>query len=290
VRTRPNSETARRRSPKREREPEKRERGTRRQDTRERRPGKNAPACYVYGIVGGDARLPEGLEGLGGGEVSLIRHGDLAGAVSEISPGQALGTREDLMAHEGVVEALAARTTTLPLRFGAVVTTADALVEEMLIPYHDWFADVLSDLAGTREYAIVGVYVEDVVIREVLQEEPEAMRLRERIRGVPADAAYYDRIRLGELIVKSLDEKRQVDTEKLVDTLEPHAAAVALRSPAGEDTAADVAFLVADRRLKEFEAAVDALGERWAGRVRLRMVGPLAPYDFVPPPPDEEGV
>jgi hypothetical protein len=33
---------------------------------------------------------------------------------------------------------------------------------------------------------------------------------------------------------------------------------------------------------------VDRLGERWSGRVRLRMVGPLAPYDFVPTPPGEE--
>jgi len=241
----------------------------------------------VYAIVSADARPPKGLKGLGGSEVSLIRHGDLAGVVSEIPPGQALGTREDLLAHEAVVEALAEETTTLPLRFGAVVTTADALVEEMLIPHQGWFMDVLVDLMGAREFAVIGVYVEDTMIREVLAEDPEALRLRARIRELPENAAYYDRIRLGELIVKALDEKRQVDTEALLDTLEPYATAVALRSPTGEDIAADAAFLVTDRRRKEFEEAVDALGERWAGRVRLRMVGPLAPYDFVPPSPEE---
>lgn len=246
-----------------------------------------ARACYVYGIVPVDARLPEGLTGLGGGEVTLVRHGDLAGVVSEIPVGQALGTRDDLLAHESVVEAVAGETTTLPLRFGSVVTTGDALVEEMLLPYHDWFMEVLEDLTGVREFAVVGVYVEDAVIREVLQENPEAAQLRERIRGLPEDASYYDRIRLGELIVKALDEKRQEDTGELVRTLEPYAAAVAPRSPAGEDTAADAAFLVSDRDLPAFEEAVDELGERWADRVRLRLVGPLAPYDFVPPPPEE---
>lgn len=246
-----------------------------------------ARGCYVYGIVRADIRLPDDLNGLGGYEVSLVRHGDLACVVSEIPLDRALGTREELLAHENVVEALAAETTTLPLRFGAVVTTADAAVEEMLVPYHDWFVDVLADLAGAREFAVIGVYVEDVVIREVLAENPEAMRLRGRIRELPENAAYYDRIRLGELIVKALDEKRQVDTEALLDALEPYAEAVALRSPAGEDTAADAAFLVADRRLPDFEEAVDALGERWAGRIRLRIVGPLAPYDFIPPSPEE---
>ncbi|MGH3379314.1 MAG: GvpL/GvpF family gas vesicle protein [Actinoallomurus sp.] len=244
-------------------------------------------ACYVYGIVRGKARLPDDLVGLGGANVSVVRHGDLAGVVSEISPGQALGTREDLLAHEDVVETLAAEATMLPLRFGAVVTTPDALVEEMLVPYHDWFMDVLADLSGTQEFAIIGGYVEDVLIREVLAEEPEAAGLREKIRGLPEDAAYYDRIRLGELIVKAMEDKRQTDTEELVAALEPYTADAALRTPAGEDTAADVAFLVTEQRLPEFEDAVDALGERWAGRIRLRMVGPLAPYDFVPPPPEE---
>jgi Gas vesicle synthesis protein GvpL/GvpF len=262
---------------------------TRPESETERRPeGGPARACYVYGIVPADARLPEeGLTGLAGGEVSLVRHGDLAGVVSEISVGQALGTRDDLLAHEAVVEALAAQTTTLPLRFGSVVTTGDALVEEMLLPYHDWFMEVLEDLAGLREFAVVGVYVEDTVIREVLGEDPEAAQLRERIRGLPEDATYYDRIRLGELIVTALDEKRRVDSAELARTLEPYAAAVAPRTPAGEDTAADVAFLVSDRELPAFEEAVDELGERWADRIRLRLVGPLAPYDFVPSPPEE---
>jgi hypothetical protein len=256
-------------------------------ETAQRPADERARACYVYGIVRGKARLPQDLRGLGGAEVSLVRHGDLAGVVSEIPAGQALGTREDLMAHEEVVETLAVETTTLPLRFGAVVTTVDALVEEMLVPYHDWFMDVLADLSGVRELVVTGVYVENVVIREVLAEDPEAARLRERVRELPEDAAYYERIRLGELIVKALDEKRRRDTEELVDVLEPYAADVALRSPAGEDTAADVAFLVTERRLPEFEEAVGALGERWAGRVRLRLVGPLAPYDFVPSAPEE---
>jgi hypothetical protein len=246
-----------------------------------------ALACYVYGVLHADARLPGDLTGIAGGKVFLVRRGDLAAAVSEVSPVQALGTRDDLLAHEAVVEALANETTTLPLRFGAVVTTADALAEEMLGPHEDWFLDVLDDLSAAREFAVSGVYVEDVVLREVLREDPETVRLRERIRELPEDAAYYDRIRLGELIVKALDDKRQADTDELITALEPYATAVAPRAPAGEDTAADAAFLVTDRRLPEFEQAVDRLGERWSGRVRLRMVGPLAPYDFVPPPPGE---
>jgi Gas vesicle synthesis protein GvpL/GvpF len=246
----------------------------------------DARVCYVYGIVPASTDLPEGLLGTGGGKVRLVRYGDLAGVISELPAGGAMGTRDDLLAHESVVASLAARTTMLPLRFSAVVTTADAVAKEMLEPYYDWFTGILADLEGRAEFSVSGTYVQDTVLREVLAEEPEVMRLRESLRGLPEDAGYYERVRLGELIVHALDAKREVDTEDLVQTLSRHAVSVARRPPANEDTAADAAFLVADEDREDFRRAVDELGYRWAGRIRLRVLGPLAPYDFVPSPPD----
>jgi len=243
------------------------------------------PVCYVYGIVPASTRLPAGLLGTGGGRVRLVRHGALAGVISELPPAGALGTRQDLLAHESVVASLAARTAMLPLRFSAVVTTADAVVQEMLVPYYDWFTGILADLDGRAEFSVSGTYVQDTVLREVLAEEPEVMRLRESLRGLPEDTGYYERVRLGELIVQALDAKREVDTEDLVHTLSRHAVAVAPRPPVDEDTAADAAFLVGDDDRAGFRRAVDELGYRWAGRIRLHVLGPLAPYDFVPSPP-----
>ncbi|MGH3375340.1 MAG: GvpL/GvpF family gas vesicle protein [Actinoallomurus sp.] len=243
------------------------------------------PVCYVYGIVPASTCLPAGLLGTGGGRVRLVRHGALAGVISELPPAGALGTRQDLLAHESVVASLAARTAMLPLRFSAVVTTADAVVEKMLVPYYDWFTGILADLSGRAEFSVSGTYVQDTVLREVLAEEPEVMRLRESLRGLPEDTGYYERVRLGELIVQALDAKREVDTADLVHTLSRHAVAVAPRPPVDEDTAADAAFLVGDDDRTGFRRAVDELGYRWAGRIRLRVLGPLAPYDFVPLPP-----
>lgn len=249
--------------------------------------GGTEEVCYLYAVVPAGARVPEELSGARGGEVSLVRHRDLAGVVSELRPGKPLGSRDDLMAHRRVVAALAAETTTLPMRFGAVVTTPDAVVEEMLEPYHDWFTGVLEELRGRQEIVVIGTYVEETMLREVLEEEPEVARLRESVRDLPEDAAYYERVRLGELIVQALDEKRTADAETLVRALGPYAAGTAERRPASEDTAVDMAFLVDEEDRKRFEEAVDDLGERWAGRIRLRVLGPLPAYDFVPSGFDE---
>jgi hypothetical protein len=250
------------------------------------RPADDDRVCYVYGLIPADDDLPDGLRGVHDSDVFAIRHGDVAGVVSEIPRVEQLGSRDDLFAHEGVVGTLAEKTTTLPLRFGAVVTNADAVIDEMLAPHHDWFAAVLRELTARREFVITGTYVEDEVLREVLEENPEVRRLREKLRDLPGNAGYYDRIHMGELIVYALDHKRAADAEVLREALAPHAEAISARRPKGEETAADVAFLVDDDRRAEFERAVDELGERWTGRIRLRLLGPVAPYDFVPSYPE----
>lgn len=253
----------------------------------------DATVCYVYGIVPADAELPEKLTGIGGGDVSPVRYGELAALVSGISPDEPLGTRDDLLAHERVVESMAADTTILPLRFGAVVASADAVVDEMLSPHHDWFAEAMEDFTGRSEFVVVATYVQDEVLREILEEDPEVERLRASLRDLPEDAGYYDRIRLGELVVRALDAKREEDGTALAEALAPYASAVAARQPTGEDDAADVAFLVAAEDRARFEKAVDDLGREWAGRIRMRLLGPRAPYDFVPThagPPDMEEV
>jgi hypothetical protein len=64
-----------------------------------------------------------------------------------------------VLAHDRVVASLAADHTVLPMRFGAVLAAVDAVVADMLGPYHDWFTAVMADLAGRMEFTVTGIYV-----------------------------------------------------------------------------------------------------------------------------------
>lgn len=243
-------------------------------------------ACYVYGIVPSDTELPEGLEGVGPppGGVTLVPaegvHG-IAAIVSELPENRPLGTRDDLLAHEKVLDSVALHNPTLPMRFGAVLSDPEAVVEELLAAHHEHFAEVLADLEGHAQFTVKARYVEDAVLSEVVAEEPEVMRLREQMQQVPGDAGYYDRIRLGELVVHALGRKREEDGQTLLDTLSPHSAGVSVHDPGDEEDIVFAAFLVEDGRRPAFEDALEDLARRWENRARLRLLGPLAPYDFV---------
>ena len=239
---------------------------------------------YVYGVVAADAVLPEGLQGLGPSRrVSLIAEGGIAAVVGDVPTDRPLGTREDLMAHEAVVDTVAVATTILPMRFPAVVEE-QGVVDELLAPHQEYFLGILADLADRVQFTLKGRYEQDAVLREVLNSDAELRALQERVRALPEDAAYYDRVRLGELVVAALEQRREVDAAKLYDQLDHAASQVARHPPVNPDDVIDAALLVDRTKAAAFEEAIEALGEAWAGRVRFRLLGPLAPYDFVAPP------
>jgi hypothetical protein len=239
-------------------------------------------ATYVYGLVGADTDLPDDLKGLGpSGRVTTVTHGQVAAIVSDVPVDRPLGTRDDLLAHEAVVDTVAATTAVLPMRFPAVVEEK-GVVEELLGPHHDRFVAVLGELEGRVQFTLKGRYEQEPVLRELIEGDPEIRALQEKVRDLPEDASYYDRVRLGELIVAGLEERRDDEAAQMLQRLEPLAAGTVANQPGQPDDVVNAAFLVERERAAEFESAVEDLGRDLAGRVRLRLLGPLAPYDFVP--------
>jgi hypothetical protein len=253
--------------------------------------GHRSTGTYVYGLVPADVEMSEDVLGVGNppGKVRLIRHGEIGALVSEVSLTSRLGTPDDLVTHERLLDATAAEVPVLPIRFGAVMTTPDGVVDELLEPHHDDFLAALNELEGRVEYVIKARYVERTVLTEILAENPEAARLREEIRTQPEELTRQARIQLGELVERAIAAKRQADTEALTEDLASLGVLIAERPPSHEHDAAQVAVLIEAERDDELEEVVEEFAAGAEGRITLRLLGPLAPYDFVVTPEEEAG-
>jgi hypothetical protein len=62
-----------------------------------------------------------------------------------------------------IVDATATEVPILPLRFGAVLASEDAVAEELLAARHEEFADALEQLDGRAEFVIKGRYLQEAV-------------------------------------------------------------------------------------------------------------------------------
>ena len=238
---------------------------------------------YVYGIVGGDVEIAPGTAGVGDppGEVRAVRYRDLMALVSDVDLDRPLGRAEDMFTHEELLDTSAAAVAVLPLRFGAVLASDDAVAEEVLGPHYDEFAAALRQLEGQAEFVVRGRYVEHAILREVLTEQPEAARLSEQIRDADPDATREERMRLGEIVTNVIDAKRKADTEALGDALSGQVTASAVRPATHELDAVYAAFLVENGKADALRQAVDRIADEWQGRIELQLAGPLAAYDFV---------
>ena len=235
--------------------------------------------CYVYAVVPAGTD-PDGLLGVDDQEVHLVEAGDVAVAVSPLDLDRPPGRRAELLAHSRVVDGLAARGPVVPVRFGSVVLDEDAAVDEVLSDDRDLVA-LLERLAQVAQLNLRASYVEEEVLAEVVGSDPVVADLRERTRDLPPGTMHPDLVRLGERVSKALDRVREHDRAELLGEVEPLTQALRVRQVGGTDGLLDVALLVDREHLVAVEERLEELAEAVHPRIRLRLVGPVPPYDFV---------
>ncbi|MEV6335378.1 GvpL/GvpF family gas vesicle protein [Nocardia vinacea] len=240
-------------------------------------------ALYVYGIVPADVEPQPHASGVGHppSDVEVVRHGEIAALVSDIATDRRLGDPDDLAAHAKLLDESAAVVPVLPLRFGAVMTDAEAVENELLGEHEDEFRAALEELEGRAQFVIKGRYIENAVLRELVDENAEVARLREEIHDKPEDATRDARIALGEMINQAIEAKRAEDTRRVISELEEFDPLVNQRQPTHEEDAVHVAVLVDVSRQGDLEDVLRRLAGDWDDRVELTLLGPMAAYDFV---------
>jgi hypothetical protein len=241
-------------------------------------------AIYVYGIVPADVQVEDDANGIAGAPVEVIREGDIAALVSPIKTDHAIGKPEDLQTHAELLDGTASVAPVLPLRFGAVMTDTKSVAQELLREHYDDFAEALKALEGHAEYVIKGRYDEKRFLSDLLDENDQASTLRDDIQAKSEDAGRNSRIALGEIIANAVEAKRQADTQTVVGLLDDIAKQVNVREPTHEWDAVHVALLAEVDREGDVHEVVDGLNKKGKGRIQLRLLGPLAPYDFVVAP------
>jgi hypothetical protein len=241
-------------------------------------------ATYLYGIARGLQKEPPALPAVADSEAEIraIEGRSGAAVVSAVSGSFVEATAEDLQRHSDVLQKLLECTTALlPVRFGTVYPDGEAVRRDLLAARSDEIEGLLQRVENRVEARLKAYYVEEAILAEIVAEQPQIAQLRQRTQALPAEATYYDRIRLGELVASALTAKRRRDGHEMLALLAPLAVDHVVEAEPHEWSVLTASFLLDRSRLDDFHGAVSRVADAAEGRLQLRCLAPLPPYSFV---------
>src|SRR4051794_28551088 len=199
---------------------------------------------YVYGVTrsGGGADL--GAEGVEGKPVTRLERGPVAALVSDAPAGAVKANRRNLLAHTNVLQKVVESECVLPMQFGVVMPSDAAVADDLLAANEQDLCERLEMFDGLVEVELKVNCPEESLLRAVMAERPDLVRLRDELQRKPPEAAHFEKVRLGELVAAAVEETREAMRDHVVGRLESAAVDTVVSEPAHEQMLVNVAFLV----------------------------------------------
>ncbi len=243
-------------------------------------PGPEALGKYVYCVIRASEPLRFGAIGIGSrpAEVHTVNYKDIAAVVSDAPLEVYDPTRENVLAHERVNEAVMRSQTVIPMSFGTVFKTREDIVA-LLKGAYEAFRDVLDKMEDKFEFGLKVLWDRDVMIREIERQDEDVRRLKSEI-ATQKGSTYFARIQYGRLVDAALTALSERYVSEILGELRAVSVATRTNRPIGDKMILNAAFLVARDQEATFDQTVRRLGARY-DQLTFRYTGPWPPYNFV---------
>jgi hypothetical protein len=238
---------------------------------------------YIYCIIGTDQDRDFGPIGIGarGDKVSTIGADDLAMVISSHPITKLEVNRENVLAHERVIEEVMKEYTVLPVRFCTIASSTDE-IRSLLFKRYSEFMNLLRDMDHKVELGVKGTWKDmDNIFREITEENIEIGKRKIRLKRNPGHIDIRAKVELGKMVETALKCKMEGEAEKVLAALSDSAFDYKLNNTTGDEMFVNASFLVSKGREKEFDNIMEDLGEANSDRMKFQYVGPFPPYNFV---------
>jgi hypothetical protein len=235
---------------------------------------------YLYAIVaGGEPRSYPSL-GIDGNDVYTITEGRVAAVVSGLAGSKIRPQRANLAAHQAVLKCLMAGTTPLPLAFGTIAASPEA-IRGILVRNQHAFQEQLQRVAGKVEMGLRVAWDVPNIFEYFVNTHAELRLARDRLVGVRHEFTQEEKIELGRMFDRLLNDDREDHTRKVQHALAPVCVEFKANQCRNEYEVMNVACLVRRDAKEEFSAGVFAAARLFDNNFAFDYSGPWAPHNFV---------
>jgi hypothetical protein len=238
---------------------------------------------YIYCIISAKEDRTFGPIGMGGrcDKVSTIGIDDLAMVISAHPLAKLVVSRDNILAHEKVIEEVMKEHTVLPVRFCTIASSADEIRSLLFNRYRE-FKNLLTDMDHKVELGVKGLWKDmDIIFREIAEESKEIKKIRRMPKGDVQRENIQASIEVGKLVEAALKHKKAEDAERIVAALKTSAFDYKLNTTIGDGMFMNGSFLVSKGREKEFDNVMEEVSDAYKERIWFLYAGPWPPYNFV---------
>lgn len=240
---------------------------------------------YLYAII----KTPKPQEfatlGIGGrgDKVYTMHHNGLAAVVSSSPIVKYPVRRDNMMAHQMVLEEAMKEFTLLPVRYCTIAEDEEQIKEKVLQARAQEFEDLLEKMRGKVELGVRAFWTNtQEVFEEIISENEEIAQLKKRIEEEKsAQKVYASKIKIGGLVKQALEQKQKKEAQALLDSLTALAEDFRENRILGDRNILNAAFLVRKEKEEEFDQKINELQQEFGERTKLDYFGPIPPYNFV---------
>ena len=242
--------------------------------------GNEQSGKYVYCIVQAIEPLRFGRIGIGSepADVHTVNYKDIGAVVSDTPLEVYDPTRENVLAHERVNEAVMRSYTVLPMSFSTVFKTREDIIELLRTAY-DAFHDVLTKMQDKLEFGLKVLWEPELIIREIEKDDDNLRLLRQQISHQKG-STYFARMQYGRLVDSLLQERSEQLVSEIFTALGAVSVASRANKPIGDKMILNAAFLVSRDRESDFDTKVKEIDTKYEN-LMFKYTGPWPPYNFV---------
>ncbi|MDY7030758.1 MAG: GvpL/GvpF family gas vesicle protein [Thermodesulfobacteriota bacterium] len=238
---------------------------------------------YLYCIIRSDEDRNFGPIGIGqrGDVVSTIEFNSISAVISNTPMTQYVINRENMTAHERVIEEVMKDYTVLPVRFCTIAASAEE-VRTLLRRRCTEFKGLLRDMDNKVEMGLKALWKNmSQIFNEIVEENSEIKRLKKNAEDKSRNSNNIHKINLGRAVKSALETKKAFEARKILKALKPLIFDMKTNDSYGDSMFLNAAFLIDRTREKELDLLIGDRIEEERERVTFRYVGPAPPFNFV---------
>jgi hypothetical protein len=235
---------------------------------------------YLYAVIADAQGRTYGDFGVDGRKVYSIPVGRVAAVVSDVSGEKIRPERSHLAAHQEVLKKLMAETTPLPMSFGILADSPEA-VRKMLSRNQPALLEQLRRVAGKVELGLRVTWDVPNIFEYFVNTHPELRLARDHLLGGQREPSQEQKIEVGRMFDRLLNEDRDEYTDKVEGILAPHCSELERKKCRNEHEVMNLACLVERAAMPQFESSVFEAAKEFDNNFAFDFNGPWAPHNFV---------